>query len=187
MGESATLQQPERTVRTFLIHPNLRVQMKPSHRWSYRTDKTFLQKPLACSTREDAQVLLPPAVDGVSVVANRHSPQNFILSQCRIQQMFVPHFLPNCIPIYDLLLAGLIVICASLLLRFILRSTRLWPCYSHSGGERRLPCSCPSTCSTHSPIPLPRRPFVGGLADSVPALVLQPWFPSICPPHLWYR
>ena len=61
-----------------------------------------------CSTRENAQVLLPPAVE--ESAPYRQSSQGYIKSQRWIQQMFVPQFLPNRVQVHDLLLTGLIVI-----------------------------------------------------------------------------
>lgn len=101
-----------------------------------------------------------------SVVPHRHSSQSSQKQRCIL--VFVPQFLPNRIPVNDLLLAGLIVACVSLLPR-LSHFTQFWPSYSRSECERWLPCSFPQTYDTTSPIPLPRRPcrWLGKLRATV--------------------
>ena len=84
-----------------------------------------------------------------------HPPQR--CSQCQgwVLQMLVPQLLPNRVSTDNLLLAGWVVVHVAS--RSV--SSVVVPCCFHLGCGRRSPCSCPQTCSTGSPTPLPRRPL----------------------------
>ena len=125
MGESATLEQSQRSVRTFKEISNFRKSSERERRSSYSNDKEVRQCPLACRTGEDAQVLFPPAVE---------ESASFHTSTLCCASAKATNFLWNSVRINDILLADRTTR-RSLSLLGILPSTKSWPCCSHVGGE----------------------------------------------------
>ena len=156
--------------------PKFARSSEQQHRSSCCIDTKKRHCLLACSMGEDAQVLLPPAVDESAL---SHSPRLFAKLHRWVLLVFVQQCLSyrlrSAAPGPDRNMRARWPDLLSL-------STGFGHCDSHIGGERLPPCLFPRTCSTTSPIPLSEAP-VDGLAACVPVSVRKRWSSTCYRPH----